>query len=232
MLKYFIFFLLLLISACGHFDDSGSSAAPIGVEVAQHKREIVINVDERKVQQGVGPFYEEIEQQTQKKVREPIIALYFPNDPNIFVTGLKLVRSLFEKGIKPRIFSGDRTGAVLATMLAFNLSPDEIEWKLFALEREGLKDEKKRLEFLLKDYKTKKIESSYHILMLPQSNDEMLTRGNLVESVERQYNSLNINENLGPRMLGADLLFKLGDATIETIVNKILAWKQASGISE
>ncbi len=168
------------------------------------------------------------------KAIEPAIALLLTDDEEIIISALKLSRMLNKNGITPRIYAGVGLGAVVAAALGFNMSADEIEWELFALERKGIVDKKEKAKSLLKKIITKDISQSFHVLTLPTAKGIWKTRGSLSEAVN--FHLKNSGARKWPmseikNKIGADIVFEVNPSekanTLENIQEAISQWKQS-----
>lgn len=129
----------------------------------------------------------------------PVVALSM--GPGLYRSFLHInvLKSLDRYGIKPNVLTGSGMGAVIASLYAFSLTPDLIEWRVFNFISE-VKDEnilseawlEKVDQVLLKDYLEVNIEDADKVLRLAVLNTktnqvEMKVRGSLRELIRAQF---------------------------------------------
>ncbi len=231
MLKVLINLLLALsVAACGSHDKDVYQETPMGVELSkQSSPSVKIQVNETQKSSYLGPHQENsAPSPISSAAPEPVLALHFALGEGGLKNSLGFVRQLQKHGIKARIYSGVGEGAVLAVLLAFNLTPDEIEWKLFAFER----DKDKQLLNLLEDFEAKKLEHSFHVLALPSGQNHWHKKGNLHKILAQHLASpLKLDQKPNKAWLNADLFFVVNlenqSEQIKNIMSAITTWKAA-----
>lgn len=164
---------------------------------------------------------------------EPAIAIMLPDITDIIPISLSLMRNLSKAGIVPRIYTGAGLGAAMAVAMAFNLSADEIEWELFALEREGAHELIDKAKALVSRYEKNDLSQSFHVLVLPTVKGKWITRGK-VENV-MQAHLASVGQNKWPIRVpkgnfGADIVIKVDNANVDEYVlnlkEQIARWKE------
>lgn len=112
---------------------------------------------------------------------------------------LNVLRALERQKIVPNILTGSGMGAVVASLYAFSLTPDLIEWRVFNFLSQTVRMEPysqawlaKVESVLLKDFVHKNIEDAEKVLRLAifhtkTNKVEMRTRGSLRELIMAQF---------------------------------------------
>lgn len=131
----------------------------------------------------------------------PVVALSL--GPGLYRSFLHInvLKSLERHEIKPNVLTGSGMGAVIASLYAFSLTPDLIEWRVFNFLSQ-VKDEKvlsqawleKVDQVLLKDYLNANIEDADKVLRLAvldtkTNKVEMKLRGSLRELIRAQFSA-------------------------------------------
>lgn len=215
---------------------SGERPAPLGVALQSEatKTSEAIEVVETKGENQVGPQLP-VDQldQTKSISTEPAIALLLPDNENIIPITLAIMRDLLKSGITPRIYAGAGLGASMATALAFNMSADEIEWELFALEREGIHGQKEKAKALLDRFSDKDLSQSFHVLVLPTNKGKWLTRGKIEEIARPHLESIGQGSwpvRIPNGNFGADVVLKVkseeAKQQVANLKDRIQAWKE------
>lgn len=114
---------------------------------------------------------------------------------------INVLKALERHEITPNVLTGSGMGAVIASLYAFSLTPDLIEWRVFNFLSQ-VKDEKvlsqawleKVDQILLKDYLKANIEDADKVLRLAVLNTktnkvEMKVRGSLRELIRAQFSA-------------------------------------------
>ena len=128
----------------------------------------------------MGPVPKENDYQvSNERIKEPVLALVYPDDENSIVNAIKLQRELRKIRIQPRVYAGVGIGVVAATAFAFDMTPDEIEWELFALEREGIHKLDAKAKKVIEKYNNKDISQSFHVLNIQTSKGVWVKRGKI-----------------------------------------------------
>ena len=134
----------------------------------------------------------------------PIIGVSFSAGLARAMAHVKIVREFAKLEIKPNIVTGSGMGAVIATLVSFDLSADLIEWRLFnflSSTADVKLFSKEWLEsldnILLDDLKDRRIEHARLTLLLPvydrtTKQTVLLSRGSVREIIRAQFN-LNPN---------------------------------------
>lgn len=229
-------FILFFVVACTTLSkDSGTETAPLGVAIQNEKPKVhePIEVVETKNENQVGPQVLDDERSDQAKTIaiEPAIALLLPDNEDIIPVTLAIMRDLLKSGIIPRIYAGAGLGASIATALAFNMSADEIEWELFALEREGAHGQKEKAKALLDRFREQDLSQSFHVLVLPTSKGKWLTRGKIEEVTKSHLDSIGQGSwpvRIPSDNFGADVVLKIkSEDPKKQVINlkdRIQAW--------
>lgn len=199
-----IAFILFIFFSCGlkttkEIDETTAIAA---VDFERDEREL----SQKQVQlvagggssTDFGPAVEGFEENG-SQVSQPVIALAL--GPGLYKAFLHInvLKALEIHSITPNVLTGSGLGAVIASLYAFSLTPDLIEWRVFnflsQVRGEKVHSEKwieKIDEILLKDYMDVNIEDADKVLRLAVFNVstgrvEMKLRGSLRELVRAQF---------------------------------------------
>lgn len=230
--------ILLFVSACATgLRKKVDHASPLGVALQNEKQTTSdpIEVTETNQENQIGPqvLIEDQNEQSKNTNIEPAIALLLPDNEDIIPVTLAVVRDLHKSGITPRIYAGAGLGASMATALAFNMTADEIEWELFALEREGAHGQKEKAKALLDRFNEKDLSQSFHVLVLPTSKGKWLTRGKIEEVTKQHLESVGQGSwpvRIPSGNFGADVVLKIKSESpkqqVEHIKDRIQAWKE------
>lgn len=185
------------------------------------------SVQERKGIAGVeldGTFQEETQVRTRviegagsttsfgPAIGDSAVNVNLQNENQNFVIGLSLgpglyrsflhlnvLRAIERQNIVPNIITGSGMGAVIASLYAFSLTPDLIEWRVFNflsqvdhIEPYSQAWMEKLESVLLKGFENQNIEDASKVLRLPIFNTktnkvEMRLRGSLKELIRAQF---------------------------------------------
>lgn len=159
---------------------------------------------EKKASQGIygpvrGDQMDDFEYATKQTKLTPVTGLYL--GPGLMKASLhvNVLKALEYHGIQVHIISGMGLAAALATMYAFGLTPDLIEWRVFRFTNavEGLKPLSEKWkshleEILLEDLTQKRIEQANIALALPlydqkRSEVVLVTRGTVEQLIRKQF---------------------------------------------
>lgn|GEM_PF-5153787 len=159
---------------------------------------------ERKAGEGIygpvpGEKVDDFEYATKATKLIPVTGLYL--GPGLMRSSLhvNVLKALKYHGIQVHVISGMGLGAALATMFAFGLTPDLIEWRIFRFTNavEGLRPLSKRWkesldQILLEGLAEKKIEQANITLAIPLFDTKtseviLVTRGNVRTLIEKQF---------------------------------------------
>lgn len=150
---------------------------------------------------GPVPGYEmdDFEYATKQTKIIPVVGLYLGAGLMRASLHVNVLKALEYHAIQVHMISGMGVGAALATMYAFGLTPDFIEWRVFKFTKavEGLRPlsekwKNKLNEILLEGLMDKRIEQANMMLALPlydQKTSEvvLVTRGTVEQLIEKQF---------------------------------------------
>ncbi len=143
-----------------------------------------LELEESAPTNDLGPLPQNADKDfTKNKNNEPAIGVLLIDDEQIISRALSTSRLLSKNGVNPRIYAGVGFGAIVATALAFNMSADEIEWELFALERKGITDRNEKAKQLLKKIWEKDLSQSFHVLIMPSQKGLWVSRGSVKDFI-------------------------------------------------
>lgn len=213
--------------------DKKSTAMSVGPIIEKKQNNTKVELEQSSATKEHGPLPQSSESDyLKKKNNEPAIGLLLVDHDQIFSRALSSSRLLQKNGIKPRIYAGVGYGAVIAAALAFNMSADEIEWELFALEREGVKDNNEKASKLLKKIWNKDLSQSFHVLVVPSSKGLWVSRGAVKDLIG--YHLENSSKQKWPigeikTKIGADVVIEVNPVKptleIATLKENIESWK-------
>ncbi|PIP91089.1 MAG: hypothetical protein COW01_01330 [Bdellovibrionales bacterium CG12_big_fil_rev_8_21_14_0_65_38_15] len=239
ILKRIIYFILLftLAVACSFVSQETikdkNSAMSVGSILNKKNSKTTLELEDSTASKELGPLPKDGDSDVAKiKNNEPAIGLLIVDDEQVISNALSKSRLLNKNGIKPRIYAGVGFGAVIATALAFNMSADEIEWELFALERKGVTDRNEKVMQLLKKFWEKDLSQSFHVLIMPSQKGIWVSRGSvrdfinfhLDSSGKRKWPTSEIKNKIG-----ADIVIEINPAKpaleIVSLKESIQNWK-------
>lgn len=204
-------FILISLVGCSTSQDierkrerERSSKHHLGVSLEADAEENLPQVDQQQTGSFIGPtptINEEnfSESQEVSSTRLPIIAVSFSAGLARAMAHVKIVREFEKLQIKPSIVTGSGSGAIIATLVGFELNADLIEWRLFNFlsATAGVKlfsDEwHEHLDnILLDELKDRRIEQAKLTLLLPvydktTKKPVLLSRGSLREIIRAQF---------------------------------------------
>lgn len=203
-------FLLLLQLSCSQNSKKNSTREPDPLEGASVNLEREFKFSEReldlddKVGEGAyGPMpsqgRDDFDYATNQARLVPVTGLYLAPGLMRATLHVNLLKALEYHGVAVHLISGSGLGAVFATMYAFGLTPDLIEWRVFKFINavEGEKPLSSRwinqLETILLDgLMNKRIESAGIALAIPVYNKKtgqntLVTRGQVRTFILKQF---------------------------------------------
>lgn len=186
--------------------DTTLQGAGVSLERDILKRESSPKVDSQKAGEGAfGPLPvlkddESFADSPNPTSLLPVVALTLSPGMMRALVHTNVFKALKYEGLQVHIVSGTGMGAVFASMYAFGLSPDLIEWRVFNFlnKVEGLtifssEWREAVYEILLKDIANKRLEQANITLLIPVLDPDtdsvvLLSRGELKEAITSQFN--------------------------------------------
>jgi len=173
----FTLILLTLLMSCT-MSRHKSSSQSFGVDLENEQQRQAPSVENSSQKQVIGPNPTiGSENNVQAQSKEPVLALVYPDQENVLINAIKLQRELRKIRIQPRVFAGVGLGAAIATAFSFDMTPDEIEWELFALERKGAHRIEEKAAKLIEAFEKKDISQSFHVLNVQTAKGVWVKRG-------------------------------------------------------
>lgn len=205
----------------------------VGSILNKKKSKTTLELEDSSSADDLGPISQDEDKNiSQVKNNEPAIGLLLLDNEEIISRALSNSRLLSKNGIKPRIYAGVGFGAVVATALAFNMSADEIEWELFALERKGITDRNEKAKHLLKKHLEKDLSQSFHVLMMPSQKGIWVSRGLVKEFIDFHLDSSGKRKwptSEIKNKIGADIVIEINPSKpaieITSLKESIENWK-------